>query len=253
MCDDGKLIEGVWKRIEEKERNLKILDGLERKNESNMLLVARDFLGRMGVKGLFYGIADVVAVSMLISVCVFIGICIYLRQDPQCVYSMAFIFSPILYACIFCLAFVKETQINTVSVQMSCRYTFFHVLLFRMLLNSGLAVAFNLIYICTLNCLFDMNPLKALALSFSSLMLFSVMLLRSLRRRNKLAGFAETVAVWFGVNIQAFNGARDLYMGFIEQVPFGVSVLAAFLFGAFYYRELKKIINIEYKRRYLNA
>ena len=252
MSDNDKLVEGVWKRIEEKERDLKILYGLERKNESNMLSVAKEFLGRMGVKGLLCGIADVVAISMIISVCIFIGICIYLRRDSEYVYSMAFIFSPTLYACIFCLAYVKETQINTISVQMSCRYTFFHVLLFRMLLNSGLAIAFNLIYICAFSQLFDMNPVKALALAFSSLMLFSVMMLKALRRKNKLVGFAETAAVWFGGNILAFNGVRDLYMGFIDEIPFGVSAFAAFLFGVFYYRELKKMISINY-RRYINA
>lgn len=251
MSDD-KLIEGVWKRIEERERNLRILYGLERKNESHMLPVAKEFLKRMGIKGLFCGIVDVVAVSMIISVCIFIGICIYLRRDSEYVYSMAFIFSPTLYACIFGLAYVKEMQINTISVQMSCRFTFYHVLLFRMLLNSGLAIAFNLIYICTFNSLFDMNPVKALALSFSSLMLFSVMMLKALKRKNKLAGFAETVAVWFGVNILAFNGVRDLYMGFIDQIPFSASVLAAFLFGTFYCRELKKMISMNY-RRYIDA
>lgn len=256
MNDDNRLMEEVWKRIEERERSLKILGGLERKDESNMLPVAKEFLGRMGIKGLFCGMADVIAVSMMISVCIFIGICIYLRQDPQYACCMAFIFSPTLYACIFCLAYVKETQTNTINVLMSCRYTFYHVLLFRMLLNSGLAIVFNLVYICTLDHLFDMNPVKALSLSFSSLMLFSIMLLKTVRRKNKLLKFARTTILWFGVNLMFFNGSRHLYMGFLEQIPFSVLVMAAVASGAFYYRELKKMIDVNEKLkngRYINA
>ena len=253
MNDEKRFIEGIWKKIEERERDLKILDGLEQRNENNMLLVAKEFLGRMGIRGLFCGITDVVAVSLVISVCIVVGIFFYLGWEPQYIYSMVFTFAPTLYTSIFCLSYVKETQINTINVQMSCRYTFFHVLVFRMVLNSGLAMVFNLIYICTLNHWFDINPVKALALSFSSLMLFSVMLLQSLRRINKLLGFAEINIVWFGVNLLAFNTVRDFYIRIIDQIPFSVLILAAFLFSAFYYRELKKLININYKRRYINA
>ena len=251
--DETKFIEGIWKRIEERERSLEILSGLERKDESNMLLAAKEFLGEMGIRRLFCGIADVIAVSMVISICVFVGIYAYLGFDPQYVYSMVFIFSPTLYASIFCLSFVKETQTNTINVQISCRYTFFHVLIFRMFLNSGLAIVFNLVYICTLNSHFDMNPVKALALSFSSLMLFSVMLLKSLECRNKILGFAGMNTVWFGTNILTFHEIKALYMRFIDQIPVSVLIFAAFLFGAFYYRELKKTISVNYKRRYLNA
>lgn len=252
MRDEKRFIEEVWKKIEDKERNLAILDGLERKDESNMLPVAKEFLGRMGIKGLFSGIVDVVAVSVIISVCIFIGIYTYLGLDSRYVYSMIFIYSPTLYTSIFCLSYAKETQINTINVQMSCRYTFFHVLIFRMLLNSGLAMGFNLFYICTLNNRFEMNLVKALALSFSSLMLFSVMLLQSLRRKNKLVGFAEITAIWFGVNLLAFNSIRDLYIYFIDKIPISVLMFAAFLFSIFYYNELKKIISMSY-RRYINA
>lgn len=253
MSDEKKFIDGIWKRIEEKERDIKILNGLERKKESNLLPIAKEFLGRMGIKGLFYGIADVITVSMVISICIFVGVYIYLGFDSQYVYSMIFIFSPTLYASIFCLSYVKETQINTINVQMSCRYTFFHVLIFRMFLNSGLAILFNMIYICTLDRRFDMNPVKALALSFSSLMLFSVMLVKSLGSRNKFLGFVWVSAVWFGTNIFIFHGSKDLYMRFIEQIPMSVLVIATFLFGCFYYKELKKIISVSHKRRYINA
>lgn len=253
MNDEKKFIEDVWKKVEEKERELEILSGLEQKNESNMLFMAKEFLARMGIKGLFYGIMDVIAVSMVISICIFVGIYIYLGFDSQYIYSMVFIFSPTLYASIFCLSYMKETQINTINVQMSCRYTFFHVLIFRMLLNSGLAIGFNLIYICTLNQWFEMNLVKALALSFSSLMLFSFMMIKTLGNRNKILNFVRVNVVWFGANILAFQGINGLYMRFIDQIPLNVLVFATFLFGAFYYIELKKIISRNYKGRYINA
>ena len=253
MNNEKRFIEGVWKKIEERERDLRILDGLEQRDENNMLLVAKEFLGRMGIKGLFCGITDVVAVSLVISICIVVGIYFYLGMQPQYIYSMVFTFAPTLYTSIFCLSYVKETQINTINVQMSSRYTFFHVLVFRMVLNSGLAMVFNLIYICTLNLWFEMNPMKALALSFSSLMLFSLMLLQSLKRKNKFLGFAEINIVWFGVNLLAFNGVRDFYIRLIDRIPFSVLIVATFLFGACYCRELKKIISMNYKRRYINA
>ena len=253
MNDEERFMEEVWKKIEERERDLKILEGLERKNERNMLLVAKEFLGRLGIKGVFYGMTDVIAVSMVISICIFVGIYIYLGLDSRYVYSMVFIFSPTLYTSVFCLSYIKEMQLNTINVQMSFRYTFFHVLIFRMLLNSGLAIAFNLIYIGTLKYSFHVNLAKALALSFSSLMLFSVMLVKSLGSRNKILGFAWVNIIWFGANVLAFQGINDLYMGFVDQIPISVLVFATFLFGALYYMELKKIICMNYKGRYINA
>lgn len=247
VSNDEKVIKEIWGRIEEREKSLKILEGLERKNESRMLPMVRELLGRMGIRGLFYGIADVVALSMIICVCVCMGICAYLRQDPQYAYGILFAFSPMLYACIFCLAYIKEAQIKTISVQMSCRYTFFHVLAVRMFLNSGLAIVFNLIYICAIDRLVGISPVKALALSFSSLMVFSVMLLKTLRRRNKMLGFVWTAALWFGVNLLAFHGARPLYMDLVEGIPLGVLAAAGLLAGAVYYRELKKMVSKDCK------
>lgn len=253
MSNEKEFIEGVWHKAEEREWSIEILNGLERRNESNILFVAKELTLKIGVKGLVGGISDVIAVSMIISICIFIGIYIYLGFDSQYIYSMLFIFSPTLYASIFCLSYVKERQTNTLNIQMSCRYTFFHVLVFRMLMNSGLAIVFNLIYICTLNIQFDINLLKALALSFSSLMLFSIMLLKSLGRRNKILGFAVINVLWFGVNLLVFNGIKDMYISFLNQIPLILLVLATFFFIIFYYRELKKMLSMNYKRRYINA
>lgn len=253
MNEEQKFIDEVWKKVEKREQNIEILNAMEQKNESNMLHVAKNLIPRLGLRGLLTGITDVIAVSMVITICFFVGIYRYLGYDSQYVYSMVFIFSPILYASIFSLSYIKEMQTNTFHVQMSCRYTFFHVLIFRMILNSGLAILFNLVYICTLNCFYDINLLKALALSFSSLMLFSVLLLRTLYGRNKIAGFAAINVVWFGVNLLLFVGSRKLYMHFMEQIPLSVLVIAALILLVCYYEELKTMLVIRNKRRNVHA
>lgn len=253
MKDEQKFMKGVWNKVEERERDIEILNALERKNESNMLTIAKEFISVTGVKGLLNGIADVVAVSMVITICFFIGIYMYLGFGVQNVYSMVFIFSPILYASIFLLSYIKEVQTNTIYIQMSCRYTFFHVLVFRMLLNSGLSVLFNLVYIVTLNSMFHINVIKALALSFSSLMFFSVLLLKSLRYRNKLFGFSFVAAVWFGLNLLSFYGIRELYIHFIAQIPISILVFTTVIFMALYGKELRNMMKASYRRRYLYA
>lgn len=253
MDEERKFIEEVWEKINEQEKTETIVKGLERKEKNHMLIIAKEFLTRLGMRGLFAGMADVVAVSMVIAVCIFAGIYIYLGFDSEYAYSMVFIFSPTLYASIFCLSYVKEIQIHTFSVQMSCRYTFFHVLVFRMLLNSGLAMVFNVIYILTLNCKFDLNLLKALVLSFSALMLFSVLLLQTLKRRNKVFGLIYVNALWFGANLIAFNGIRSEYMRLLDQIPIGVLGVSIALCLILYYKELKQMLSTEYKRRYSHA
>lgn len=253
MDDERKWIEAIWQKIEEREKETRILRGLERKKESNLFVIAKEFLLGMGISGLLAGMADVMAVSMVIASCVFAGIYLALGFDPQVVTSMVFIFSPTLYTSIFCLSYMKEIQTNTFSVQMSCRYTFFHVLIFRMLLNSGLAVVFNLFYIFTLNSQFDLNLLKALALSFTSLMLFSVILLKILGGQNRILGFACVNLAWFGGNLIAFNGIKETYMRLLDQIPLNVAGLAILVCVVFYVRELKKMIRSDYRRRYLNA
>lgn len=253
MDYDKNFMDEVWRRIKEREQAIEIMSALERKKENNVLLVAKEFFGGMGISRLFYGILDVVAVAMVISICIFIGIYIYLGFDSRYVYSMLFIFSPTLYTGIFCLSYVKEMQTRTLYVQMGCRYTFFHVMVFRMLMNSGLAIIFNVIYICTLNHRFDLNLNKALALSFSSLMLFSVILLKSLEAKKKIVSFIWVNAAWYGLNFLIFHGASDLYEEFIDQIPLGILAAAIFLFIVCYYRGLKKILDINYRRRYLNA
>jgi len=253
MDDEKKFIEGVWKRIEEREQEIEILDALEREHGKSMLSIARDFYGGMGIKRLFYGFSDVIAVAMVISVCIFIGVYLFLGLDARYVYSMLFIFSPTLYASIFFLSFIKEMQAKTFQVQMGCRYTFLHVMVFRMLMNSGMAVLFNIIYICTLNYRFGLHLNKALALSFSSLMLFSVILLKALEAKRKLLSFAWVNVLWFGVNFLVFHGLNHFYVSFIDQIPFSVLVVTIALCIACYYRELKKMLSRNYRRRYFNA
>ena len=253
MNDNKKMIEGVWQKVAEKERNIELANGLDRRNETDLFYVAKDFLSRMGFKRLLDGMADVITVSMLISIIIFICIYRLIGRNPESIYSLVFIFSPILYASVFILSYIKEVQTNTFKLQMSCRYTFYHVLIFRMTINSGLAIVFNLFYICTLNSKFEINLLKALALSFSSLMLFSVLLLKVLRHRRKVLGFSATSAIWFGINYWAFNSMRGLYMQMIDQIPLGVLLLAIFIFIILYYKELKSMLTMSYKRRYMNA
>lgn len=253
MDEEKKFIEDIWKRIEEREQEIDILDALDRERGKSMLSIAREFYGEMGVKRLFYGFSDVIVVAMVISVCIFIGVYLYLGLDAKYVYSMLFIFSPTLYASIFCLSFLKEMQAKTFQVQMGCRYTFLHVMVFRMFMNSGMAVMFNIIYICTLNYRFGINLNKALALSFSSLMLFSIILLKALEAKRKILSFAWVNVLWFGVNFLIFHGLNDFYVSFIDQIPFRVLVAAIVLCIACYYRELKKMLGRNYRRRYFNA
>lgn len=253
MDYEKKFIQGIWEKVEEQEQNIKILKAMEIEQEQNMGFAAKNILKGLGVRGLLNGIADVIAVSMVISICIFAGIYLYLGFDAGYIYSMVFIFSPTLYASIFCLSYIKEMQLNTIHVQMSCRYTFLHVMVFRMLLNSGLAVLFNLVYVCTLNSQFEMNLWKALALSFSALMVFSVMLLKSLRIKNRTAGFVGACMVWFGMNLLMFSGMNELYMEFINQIPMSILIAATILFGAFYFKELERMLSTNYKRGYLNA
>lgn len=253
MDEERKFIACVWEKIDDQEKAEAICKGFERREESNMLVIAKEFLSQFGMRGLYAGMADVVAVSMVIAICVFAGIYIYLGLDAEYAYSMVFIFSPTFYASILCLSYVKERQIHTFSVQMSCKYTFFHVLVFRMLLNSGLSMVFNVIYIFTLNYKFALNPWKALVLSFFALMIVSVFLLQTLKTKNKALGLVCVNLLWFGTNFTAFYGMRATYMGLLDQIPIGVLVISIPVCLVIYYSELKRMLKIDYKRRYSYA
>lgn len=253
MTEEKKYIEGIWKQVEQKEQNMEILRGLERKQESHLTFGARELLSALGLRGIFMGMMDVLAVSMAISVCIFAGIYLYLGVDCQDIYGMIFIFSPTLYACIFSLSYLKEMQMNTFLVQMSCRYTFFHILVFRMMLNSGMAILFNFIYICTLNSRFELSFVKAVALSFSSLMLFSLLLIKSLESRRIVWHIVGISTCWFLGNLLLLRGMRELYLKWIEEVPLSILGITACFLAFFYLRELKKMLRVRDRRRYLYA
>lgn len=139
----------------------------------------------IGPGAVFYGMADVLAVAFAVTVLCFWAIYSALGQNPLWLPQAVFVSAPLLYGLIFLFSWIKELQNGTFAQQLSYRYTFFHVLAIRMFASSFMGLGVNGIYALLLALSCPVDGVRLFALSFTSLMLFSLILLIGIYKRRE--------------------------------------------------------------------
>lgn len=144
----------------------------------------RDMLFGLGLKNIFYGIYDAAAVTAAIA-----GILIALLGGMPAgvitdisLYGIVFALSPLVFFIFFLLSYIKERTEGSIEVKMTCRYTALHLCAFRMFLCGIFCMIVNAVAVLVVSVRSEADFAGLLAVSFSSLFLFALLMILSLLR-----------------------------------------------------------------------
>lgn len=212
-----------------------------------------DLCRSLGFGVVFRDMADVVFLSAMAAVCIFISLAENFSHssDPDQAYELLFAMAPSVYLLLCLLGFWKERMSGTYDVKMSCKYTVCHLTAFRMLVFSCACIVMNL---AAVGILFAAGLVtdywQAFLVTASSLFLFSVLLLWSLFRGRGLAAPTLTAAAWVPVNLllgALFGGG---YGRFLREMPLWLHLTVALMLACLYCRGIGRLIS-EQKERIL--
>ena len=244
-------MKNVWERVAEKEAANDIYRALQLKETANEGFFY--LLRSLGPEGLMFGMWDVLAVAFFAALLLVFIPLIFMGNRAENINAIAFMSAPFFYGLVFFFGLLKERQCRTYILEMSCKYTFFHVLSARMLFCSLLGMVFNFAYVLVLALRYDGNYVRLFALSFSALMLFSLLLSLGLEWGKSFLWAGLVGGLWIVLNLMGMLWMRDSYEALLLRLP--LWALAAVGMGAavVYGYELRCLIARQFRRGYLDA
>lgn len=255
---DKDFLDGMWDKVRVKQADMQLCQAVEEDlatgSKTDMMSFIRDAYSGIGIRQLLFGMSDCLVVVLFITLIIFY-VCYHVAGNSiDTIYSIAFLSAPCLYGFFFLLGWQKEKQSNSYGVLMSCKYTFFHVLAARMLLAGVAGVGFNLAYLLLLIVKYPVELPRLIVISFTSLMLFSMLFAAAIQKGKNIRNALIVVGVWMALNLIAAFNMPALYQGFLMHIP----LLALFMAGAaamlFWMYGLYHMTTLSFrKKEYINA
>lgn len=247
-------LNGMWKKAEEKEQNLYLAQELtihpDIKKPTSFLW---DIWTGLGIRTLYAGMTDILAVAFTAAVLLLYMGFKLVHSGAATAYTAVFTTAPVIYAAVFYLSLVKEQQNRTYEQQMSCKYTFFHLLAARMFANSMLGMVFNLCYTVILIIRYSADALRMLSLSFASLMLFSLFLSAGIERGQRMVWGVLLSAGWIVLNMLMFSAASTWYQQMLEGIPVILLLLTGGAAACIYLKQIMDITKLPFRTAFSNA
>ncbi|KQO17853.1 hypothetical protein [Paenibacillus sp. Leaf72] len=162
------------------------------------------------------------------------------------IYAAIFIGSPVLYLLVSTLFFVRRKHSDTYETEMVCKYNVYQLASLRMLAFSLICLALNVALVLAASAMFQhIHLLFALALSASSLFLFSVVFLYIiLRIRSDITKYA-LISLWFAGNIGLKALFSTEYIQLLQTIPVSVYLLLTAVCGALYIKNLNQLRKLQ--------
>ncbi|MFB1051023.1 hypothetical protein [Paraliobacillus sp. JSM ZJ581] len=169
----------------------------------------------------------------------------YIHVKNVNLYSIIFIWSPLIYFTMSYFFFINQKTKSTYEVEMTCKYDLFQLAAFRMLLFSVVSMLINSVFIYTLVYNQGLNFFYAFLLSASSLFVFALIFLyvqtRTVNRVYKIL----FLVVWLIGNLMASYYSSNFYLRFLEQIPIYIYGFIAIGAIMLYIKNLKKLLFIK--------
>lgn len=151
-------------------------------------------------------------------------------------YVFIVVFSPAAFQAVLSLSIIGEKEQLVYDLEMTCKYTVYHILLLRMLLVSSLCTLLNA-GLCV--AAFWQNGMEEmlhmLFLSVTSLFLYSLLYLNLLLYSSRLVYQAALYVFWAAVNSLLCMFLPPVYLFLAEELPLvchGIAwIVSAVLFG----------------------
>lgn len=153
MSGREEFLAGVWEKAAQKEQTLRAAKVmLSETAEPDFAGFIRNMFVNIGVKQLYTGMGGIISIAFVMTVLSAYLLLQIILDKGESIYAAAFCSAPFLYAGIFVLSWLQERGSGSYELQMSCKYTFFHVLAARMLGNVSwvlfLTVCMRLRWLC---------------------------------------------------------------------------------------------------------
>lgn len=252
--EEAKLLESIFKRAEEKEKILCVAEQLlSETSEPDFTGFIKSVFVGIGLKQLYAGMAGIISVSFAAAALLAYLVLHIMLHIGEGVYAAAFFSAPLLYVGIFLLSWLKERESGSFELQMSCKYTFFHVLAARMLGECLLGFVFNGVYALALALRYKADGIRLIAVSFSSLMVFSLLFAGGLLLGRKIRGAAGGCAIWFLANLGILFTYPTVYGRFLQGLPVFLFIAMGICGIFLHVRQLMSLTAPKFRKEYANA
>lgn len=221
--------------------------GIEKKDTIFSFL--KNMTLNLGIKNIFYGVYDVMIISLLVTGAVYFAFFFWVNNLPNAeekIYLFSFTFAPFMFALLFFLNFAKERSSDTFIIKMTCKYSFLHLLAYRMFVFSLLSVAANSIYILVLFSDFKISFVTVISLSLSALFVYSLLLIAMLIKFPTVKPVIALSVLWIAADIFLYVYSKEFLMGLLKSVPLFVWMIIVAGAAILYFTALPKLIS---KRR----
>ena len=203
----------------------------------------------LGIKNIFYGVYDVMLISLLVTCAVYSLFFFSINNLPNAeekIYLFSFTFAPFMFALLFFFNFAKERTSDTFIIKMTCKYSFLHLLAYRMFVFSLLSVVANSLYILVLFSDFKVSVVTIISLSLSALFVYSLLLIAMLIKFSTVKPVIAFSVLWIAADILLYVYLKDFLMGFLKSIPLFVWMIIVAGAAILYFTSLPKLIS---KRR----
>ncbi len=156
-------------------------------------------------------------------------------------YAYLFVSAPLLYGTISVFSFMEKRE--TFETEMTCKYTVYQVSAYRMLVFSFTSILLNVIQIAFVSVLIqEFNPVMAMMISFTSLLIFSLgFLYVTTRHRSKMMQSLIIVG-WILLNIGVSAISTTIYHQLLMNIPYVVYSAVIIVTGYLYFKNMKNLV-----------
>ncbi|MCH4239583.1 MAG: hypothetical protein LKF71_04875 [Oscillospiraceae bacterium] len=211
----------------------------------SLLLMFRQMRQSMGIRVIFHDMADTVFISTFTTLCIFSSMLHYLKdinQSHNDLYAMLFTFSPMLYLLLCLLGLWKERISHTFDLKMTCRYTPYDMMAFRMLIFSCISIFVNMVAVgifCAQGATAHFWHL--FFVTASGLFLFSALLLFSVLHNHGLLAPTATALGWLLANGLVYQELNTGYSNLLQAIPLYLHIVVTILCACVYFAGLSRL------------
>ena len=202
-----------------------------------LLSFLRDMARNLGFRQIFTGTWDVMLISSLIFCVVGVVSAIDLRSSAnqaQQATVFLFAFSPVFLFLLFSLSLWKEVEGPAYPIKMTCFYTAWHLMAFRVFCVTCLSFGAVGFYTLFLGAILKLPSLPLLCVSLSSLFLYSLLQIQAVLSVRSNPAACGMLAAWVFGNCAASRLFPGFYWGLLQAVPFAAWLLMDLLLAVLF-------------------
>ena len=237
---DIRLLQMIEREEERRVQADAMIQSVHTERKTGFFEFLRDMLFGLGVKNVFYGIGDVLFITLSIAAAFFIVLANAapsLTQIDNRIYGITFAVSPVLYFIFFVISVIKEKSEGSYEVKMVCRYTAIHLVAFRMFAAGIGCLLLNTAASALITNFAEVRFVDILAVSFSSLFLFALVMIMALLRFGVKGAAVPAVLL----AVCCWLCAYEEYCTFMKNIPIAAYIIIGVIALLAYQRILDKI------------